>query len=122
MKRTGILAIAVVTSFATAVSAHPHLKAAGPAPASIVNVSPAALRLQFNEPVELAFSGVEVTNAKGEKQSVGKAKTVANDKAQLIVPLNGTLAPGKYTVAWHAVGDDTHHVNGSYTFSVKNQR
>ena len=29
------------------------------------------------------------------------------------------LAPGKYTVAWHAVGDDTHKVDGKYSFEVK---
>ena len=33
--------------------------------------------------------------------------------------INGELKPGKYTVAWHAVGDDTHHVEGKYNFEVK---
>jgi copper resistance protein C len=118
MNRIKFIAVAAILSVATGVSAHPRLKTAGPAPASTVAVSPKALRIQFSEPIELAFSGVEVKNAKGEKQSLGDATISAKDKAQLIVPLKETLAPGKYTVAWHAVGDDTHHVNGTYTFTV----
>jgi copper resistance protein C len=116
MTRLIFVAAAALASFATAATAHPHLNAAGPAPASVVKTSPKALRLQFNEPIEIAFSGIEVTNEKGEKQATG---TAIADKAQLVVPLKATLAPGKYTVAWHAVGDDTHRVKGAYTFSVK---
>jgi methionine-rich copper-binding protein CopC len=119
MTRTGILAAVAVLSLATAASAHPQVKSAGPAPGSAVTGSPKALRIQFNEGIELAFSGVEVTNGKGEKQATGTASLAPNDKAQLIVPLTGTLAPGKYTVAWHAVGDDTHKVEGKYNFEVK---
>lgn len=118
MTRIGFVAAAIVISFATAASAHPRLKAAGPAPGGTVAQSPKALRIQFSEPIELAFSSVDVTNAKGEMQPVGDPALSPNDKAQLIVPLKGSLAPGKYTVVWHAVGDDTHHVDGKYTFIV----
>jgi methionine-rich copper-binding protein CopC len=118
MNRLRIVTAIAAMSIATVVSAHPHVKSAGPAPGSVVKSSPAALQIRFNEPVELAFSGVYVTNATGRKQPVGEVKTAANDKTQLIVPLKGRLAPGKYTVVWHAIGDDTHHVQGSYTFTV----
>ena len=67
----------------------------------------------------LGFSGIEVTNAAGQKQPVGDASLNPKDKNQLIVPLTAELAPGKYTVAWHAVGDDTHKVDGKYSFEVK---
>lgn len=119
MTRFGTLVAVAALSLATAANAHPQVKAAGRAPGSVVNSSPKALRIQFNEAIEIAFSGVDVTNEKGEKQPTGAATTAANDKAQLIVPLTGTLAPGKYTVVWHAVGDDTHHVDGKYSFEVK---
>jgi len=115
-----VMAAALAAMFAaSAADAHPQVKAAGPAPGSVVNASPKALRIQFNEAIEIGFSGVEVTNEKGEKQATGKATNAPNDKAQLIVPINGELKPGKYTVAWHAVGDDTHHVEGKYNFEVK---
>ena len=37
----------------------------------------------------------------------------------LIVPVKGTLAPGAYTVKWHAVSVDTHHTQGTFEFTVK---
>jgi methionine-rich copper-binding protein CopC len=119
MTRIGILATAAALALATAADAHPRIKSAGPAPGSAVEVSPKALRIKFNEPVELSLSGIDVTNAMGKKQALGALSTAPNDKAQLIVPLKNTLAPGKYTVAWHAVGDDTHRVKGTYSFTVK---
>jgi methionine-rich copper-binding protein CopC len=117
--RTGLLAIAAAAAFASYADAHAQLKAAGPAPGSVVNASPKALRIQFNEAIEIGFSGVDVTNEKGEKQPTGAASASPTDKTQLIVPLTGTLAPGKYTVVWHAVGDDTHRTEGRYNFEVK---
>src|SRR6267378_384427 len=104
-KIVGMVAILAALSFVSVADAHPQLKAAGPAPGSVVKASPKALRIQFNEGVVLAFSSVEVTNAAGQKQPVGDASLDAKDSKQLIVPLKAELAPGKYTVAWHAVGD-----------------
>ena len=75
-----------------------------------MKAAPKALRIQFDEGIVLGFSGVEVTNAAGQKQAVGEASLDAKDSKQLIVP-KAELAPGKYTVAWHAVGDDTHKVD-----------
>ncbi|HEY4264748.1 MAG TPA: copper homeostasis periplasmic binding protein CopC [Micropepsaceae bacterium] len=117
--KTVMLALAATVGMISFAGAHAQLKAAGPAPGSVVGTSPKMLRIQFNEAIEIGFSGVEVTNAKGEKVPTGAATTAANDKAQLIVPLTGELAPGKYTVAWHAVGDDTHRTEGRYNFEVK---
>ena len=117
--KIGMLAIAAAFSLASAANAHPQLKSAGPAPGSVVKASPKALRIQFNEGIVLGFSGIEVTNAAGQKQPVGEASLSPTDKNQLIVPLSAELVPGKYTVAWHAVGDDTHKVDGKYSFEVK---
>jgi methionine-rich copper-binding protein CopC len=117
--KIGILTVIAAFSSISLANAHAQLKAAGPAPGSVVNASPKALRIQFNEAIELGFSGVEVTNEKGEKQPTGTATTAPNDKAQLIVPVTGELKPGKYTVLWHAVGDDTHRTEGRYNFEVK---
>ena len=118
-KIIGVVAMLGALSLASVADAHPHLQAAGPAPGSVVKASPKALRIQFNEGIVLGFSGIEVTDAAGKKQPVGEASLSPTDKNQLIVPLTAELAPGKYTVAWHAVGDDTHKVDGKYNFEVK---
>jgi methionine-rich copper-binding protein CopC len=113
-----ILAIGFASAI-TAANAHPHLMAAGPAPGGVVKTSPKALRIQFNEGIVLGFSGVEITDASGKKQPIGKATLAPTDNKQLIVPLKTELASGKYNVTWHAVGDDTHKVQGRYSFEVK---
>src|SRR6202171_5514823 len=117
--KIGALAMAASFFLTSAADAHPQLKSAGPAPGGVVKTSPKALRIQFNEGIVLGFSGVEVTDASGKIQPVGKATLAAKDNKQLIVPLKTELAPGKYNVAWHAVGDDTHKVQGRYSFEVK---
>jgi methionine-rich copper-binding protein CopC len=118
--RTTIFAALAAFTVASLADAHPQVTAAGPAPGSVVKTSPKAIRIQFNEAVVLNFSGLEVTNAGGQKQGTGAAALgPSGDKKQLIVPLTGELAPGKYTVTWHAVGDDTHHVDGKFNFELK---
>src|SRR3977135_4515015 len=99
----GALAMARAFFVASAADAHPQLKSAGPAPGSVVKSSPKTLRIQFNEGIVLGFSGIEVTDAAGRKQALGDASLDRQNKKQLIVPLKADLAPGKYTVAWHAV-------------------
>src|SRR5205085_5445980 len=117
--KTGLLVFAAAFAFASAADAHAVLKAAGPAPGSVVNTSPKAIRIQFNEPVEVAFTGIELKDSTGKAQPVGATAVDAKDKAQIILPVTGDLAPGKYTVSWHAVGDDTHKTQGSFNFEVK---
>ena len=115
----GIIAAAAISLLASAADAHPRLKMAGPAPGSTVKDAPKAIRIQFSEAIELALSGVEVKNTAGEAQKLGAPTVSPTDKTQLIVPVAADLKPGKYTVAWHAVGDDTHRETGSFTFELK---
>lgn len=119
MKISTLVLAALAATAVSAADAHPRLMAAGPAPGSTVKESPKAIRIQFSEAVEIAFTGVEITNESGAKQQIGDASLNPKDKKQLIVPVTAPLAPGKYTVTWHAVGDDTHHVDGRYNFEVK---
>lgn len=115
----GMVAVAAAVSITPAADAHPRLAAAGPARGSVVTTSTKALRIQFNEGIVPGFSGVEITNVVGKKQPIGEASLNPKDKKQLIVPLNASLVPGKYSVVWHAVGGDTHRVQGRYSFEVK---
>ncbi len=114
-----VFPVAALAIAVSAAAAHPRLKAAGPAPGSVISASPKAIRIQFTEAVELAFSGIELKNAAGQALPVGAPALNPKDKAQLIVPVNGDLAAGKYTVSWHAVGDDTHKQEGSFNFELK---
>jgi len=121
IKTIQIAMFAAIAAFAiaTPADAHPQLMSAGPAPGSVVKTAPKAIRIQFNEAVVANFSGVDLTDEHGKKLGTGAASLAANDKKQLIVPVSGDLTPGKYTVQWHAVGDDTHRVEGKFNFEFK---
>jgi methionine-rich copper-binding protein CopC len=116
--KSSFIACAAALLSLSAANAHPRVTSAGPSPDSVVAASPKAISIQFNEAVVASFSGIELTNGKGEKQNVGAAAS-PTDKKQLVIPVNSELAPGKYTVAWHVVGDDTHKVEGKFGFEVR---
>jgi methionine-rich copper-binding protein CopC len=76
--------------------------------------APKEIRLELSEGVEPKFTGVTLTSASGATVPVGPAKTEAGNAALLIVPIAKPLAPGVYTVRWHADSVDTHHTQGEF--------
>jgi methionine-rich copper-binding protein CopC len=116
---TAIHSAIAATFLVSVADAHPHFKAAGPAPGSVVQSAPRAVRVQFTEDLVLAFSGIELKNKAGQIQKTGTPSLHPQDKTQLIVPIEATLAPGVYTVDWAVVGADTHPQKGSFSFEVK---
>jgi methionine-rich copper-binding protein CopC len=101
---------------ATSAFAHAHLDHAVPAVGTTVVASPEELQLTFTQNIVLAFSGISLKSADGKTIPVGK--TVAGPANTLHVRIDGKLAPGSYTVNWHAVSVDTHHTEGNYKFSI----
>jgi methionine-rich copper-binding protein CopC len=85
----------------------------------VTATAPKELRLSFNEELVPKFCGVELTDKSGTKIAIGQLGPDPADKKQLVVTLPNGLADGVYKVSWHAVGDDTHRVQGSYSFTVK---
>lgn len=97
--------------------AHAMLAKAAPAVGSTVAAPPAEVVLEFTEPVEPAFSTVQVMDSHGIPVSQGSAEPVPGRKDALAVKL-AALAPGTYKVVWKAVSVDTHVTRGSFTFTV----
>jgi len=98
--------------------AHPKLTATVPA-ADAQAQPPQEVRLSFSEALVAKFSGLDLKDQNGKRVETGPAASDPKDRKQLIVPVKAALAPGRYTVEWHAVSEDTHRVNGSYSFEVK---
>ncbi|MGH7024697.1 MAG: copper homeostasis periplasmic binding protein CopC [Caulobacteraceae bacterium] len=113
-----LLAIGLAALGAAAL-AHPLPRAASPAPNAVLSSSPPEIRIAFSEGLVAAFSGLELKDPSGKDVALGPATVDPNDKKQLAAPVKVRLAPGRYTVNWHAVGDDTHHVSGHYSFQMK---
>jgi copper resistance protein C len=114
-----IVSLVAGSVVATAAYAHPKLVKSDPAADAVVSAAPKELRLSFNEELVPKFSSADVKDQKGQKVEVGTAAADPIDKKQLVVPLAKPLAAGTYKVEWHAVAADTHRVQGSYSFTVK---
>lgn len=114
-----MIALISLAGIATGAQAHAKFTAASPAADTVVAASPKELRIIFNEGLIAKFSGVEVKSKDGTKIETGAAIIDPADKKQLVVPLPTALADGLYSVKWHAVSEDTHHLEGTYSFTVK---
>ena len=117
--RPMILGLAASLLVATTASAHPKLLSANPAPKTVIIGSPTVIQLNFSEPVYPKLSGLVLKSATGAALATGKPLQDPKSKRSLMVPVTGKLSSGAYRVDWHAVSTDTHHVQGSFGFSVK---
>jgi methionine-rich copper-binding protein CopC len=127
-----IVSLIAGSVLATAAYAHPKLVKSVPAADTVVSVSPKELRLSFNEELVPKFSSADVKDQKGRvpvapRQHHVRALQIIpgeepgnpTDKKQMVVPLAKPLVAGTYMVEWHAVAADTHRVQGTYSFTVK---
>jgi copper resistance protein C len=105
--------------FAAQAFAHAQLQKATPAVGGTVS-PPSEIRLQFGEGVKASASKVTLAAAHGAAVSLGAPSSEPGNDAVLIVPIAKPLAPGPYTVHWHAVAaDDGGKTQGSFSFTVK---
>ena len=118
MRRAAALAAALAALVApAAAAAHPALVRTDPTAGAVEDTAPPRVALTFADPVEPDFSAVSVTNASGERQTVGAPRRAPGDPRTLLAPV-GTLAEGWYLVYWRTVADDGHPGRGAFTFAV----
>jgi len=98
--------------------AHAHLKTSTPAAGSTLTAAPTEIDLTFSEDVDLKFTGIKVTGADKKDVATGEGMLMDNDTT-LMVPVGGPVAPGSYSVDWHALSKDGHKTKGTFTFTVK---
>jgi methionine-rich copper-binding protein CopC len=110
--------LAIVVSSPTMSWAHSFPDKETPSAGQKVASPPSEVVIDFDAPIEKLFAKLEVTGADGKNEAAG-APQVSDDGRQLSVKV-GALKPGDYTVKWAVVCIDTHHTEGSYTFSVAN--
>jgi len=109
-----LLTLVLLSSMAAPALAHAHLQKS--APAANARVSPPAhVTLHFSEALEPAFSGALLLDSDGRNVSGAPVKI---DGPELVMT-PGRLAPGVYHVVWHSVGQDTHRLDGQFSFTVK---
>ncbi|HZP78834.1 MAG TPA: copper homeostasis periplasmic binding protein CopC [Pseudolabrys sp.] len=107
----------IVIGAVSAAFAHAHLVASSPA-AESSGSPPTEISLRFSEKLEGAFNAIVVRNAAGEQVDKRNVQLDKTDRMTLRVSLPA-LQAGIYTVEWHAVSTDSHRVQGSFSFRVK---
>ena len=116
-----IVRLAVAAGFALSASAalaHAQLEKATP-PVGGSAPPPSEIKLEFSEGVEPKFTNVALASASGAPIALAKPALDASDDKVLTVKILKPLAEGVYTVTWKAVSVDTHHTQGTFTFTVK---
>lgn len=113
-----VLGALVAAAMATPTLAHAKLLTAVPAPDAVVDAMPASLVLTFSEPLEAAFSSVQVSGAEQGTIAAATSSIDPANPAGMIVTLPPGLPAGHYTVDWIAVATDGHRLTGSYAFDT----
>jgi copper transport protein len=110
------LVFAVVVGAAQPAAAHAVLLRTDPSPQTTVPKSPAAIRLYFSEPVEVAFGAVRLFDVDGHRVDAGSLRRASGDR-EVVLPVRG-LKDGTYTVTWRVASADGHRVSGGFDFYV----
>ncbi len=119
--RSSVIAVATLVGasagFVGQAAAHAHLQAETPM-AEATTAAPESLTLSFSEGLELKFTTVVVKNSNGSSVKTGPNRLSPGNPRMLLVPVDGKLGPGRYTVDWRAVATDGHKTQGTYGFTV----
>ncbi len=113
-----LLALAGFALLPIAVSAHVALVAATPVPGSTIGQPPKTIRIRFDQVPDPKFNDITLLDTSGNLIAGGAAAVEAGDPSVVEVTLNGKLAPGLFTVAWQALGNDGHLTKGNYSFTL----
>ena len=97
---------------------HAKLLQSSPAANDTLKASPAAIRLQFSEPVTLGLSRIKLVGARGPVATGKATHDPRDDEASLVATVRAPLPAGTYTVQWIVASDDGHPTRSSYTFTV----
>ncbi|MCX4147109.1 copper homeostasis periplasmic binding protein CopC [Paraburkholderia madseniana] len=97
--------------------AHAHLVSSEPA-ANAEVATATEVTIHFTEPLEPAFSRIELSDASG-KPAAPAASQVDQSDAKVMHLALPQLTAGRYAVHWIAVATDGHRTQGNFAFIVK---
>lgn len=102
---------------APAAFAHAKLESTSPADGTVVRTAPTTVSATFDEQVGVSADSLRVFGPDGKRADNGLT-THGRAPQEITVGLLSDLGRGTYTVAWHVVSADSHHVQGAWTFSI----
>ncbi len=110
-------ALAIVLLSAAPAFAHASFEGSEPGANSQVQTSPKAIVLRFSEPVTPERGGIKVFDSNEKAIDVGKYGRANGDSKTVSVPVP-ELQEGTYAVTWRVVSEDSHPIQGAFTFAV----
>lgn len=113
-----VLPVLVLPGMSAPAFAHAYLRTSEPANEAAVKTAPKEVMIDFTEEIAPRFSAITVADSKGARVDSGALHAENKDGTRFGIALK-PLAPGVYTVRWHAVAaDDGHKTAGSFRFTV----
>ncbi|MDQ2789053.1 MAG: copper resistance protein CopC [Actinomycetota bacterium] len=97
--------------------AHAFLLASTPPSGYAVETSPTEVTLDFDEPVGMGSSPLELVDAAGRQLGLG-APMLSVGARRLSASVSGQLAHGGYRIRWEVIAQDGDLVSGTITFAV----
>jgi hypothetical protein len=105
------LALGIAVSWA-----HSFPEQETPAAGQVLTTPPPTVSIKYDAPIEHLFAKLDVVDGAGNDLAVSPPE-ISPDGFTLSVQVK-PLQPGDYTVKWAVVCIDTHHTEGSYSFTV----
>jgi copper transport protein len=115
---SALAVVAAVLALAVPVAAHSDLQATSPADGERLDVAPALVTLEFDNPLEPGASRVQVTDGQGARVDRGAVGEGGNGGRVLTMGLQEGLPDGGYTVRWSTISADGHPNSGRFAFAV----
>ncbi|MCG5961067.1 copper resistance protein CopC [Acinetobacter baumannii] len=113
-----ILAGIAIITVTTATFAHVNLLSSTPAANAVVAHQPKKITLNFADAVMLM--NIKLVDA--QKKEIPLNYKVSHDLKKSFDIALPKLSNGKYTVFWMTMAKDGHHMNGEYSFTIKNSK
>lgn len=114
----GALILMALPMLARPSYAHAVVLRAEPAANARLTEAPYEIRMWFSEPLEPAYSSIELYDSLGMVINIPPSYLDPTDDRQIVLMV-GELSDGLYTVAWRNVSSaDGHRVTGSFPFIV----
>jgi len=114
MRQTALILVTAAALASGTALAHTELSATVPNDGAMIAEAPENLELTFSEPVRLTALSIQKDGE--EKQSLGPLPSETTEKFSVALP--AMIDDGHYVVAWRALSEDTHVMNGEFMFAV----
>ncbi|MEI7999726.1 MAG: CopD family protein [Actinomycetes bacterium] len=111
-----VASVALAGPLALPAAAHADVVEVSPGAGAVLTNPPRSLAIQFTEGVAKVRNGLALFDGAGRRVPVGRLRRPGPDR--LVLAVRGDLPDGTYIVTWRAVSDDTHTVEGTWTFRV----